>query len=180
MARVKASGIKTIAQIVAERGPAAEREFTAKLTPETLKTLQNSGSTSWIPFPAEAEVFEVASALLFPGEPQALRSLGYEVARRQFAGIYKVFLVVASVQFVVKRVSSLWDTIYDSGQARVDGFTAHGGTLVASGIPDQLPVQREYICGFLTGLLELTHSNNIRITKDEGDPQAWKWKIAWD
>jgi hypothetical protein len=180
MAKVKASGVMTIKQLLSARGPETEQRFWSRLTRDTLGALQNAGAMSWIPFPVEAEVFEVASDLLFPGDLQRLRKLGHAVAKVQFQGIYRIFLVVATVQYLVKRMSQMWDTIYDQGTARIEDFTPHGGVLVASGLPEQLPVQREYICGFLTALIEFTPARNVRVTKDERDPQAWKWVLRWD
>ncbi len=180
MARVKASGIMTVRQLLAQRGAELLRAFTARLSPETLKAFQTAVATSWISFPAEAEIFDAAAALLFPGDGQGLRKLGAAVAQIQFTGVYKAFLMVASVSFIVKRVATIWNTIYDSGQARVENLTNRGGVLVATGLPDQLPTQREYICGFLTRLLEFAGAKNIRVTKLENDPQAWKWLFAWE
>lgn len=179
MAKVKASGVMTIKKFLAARGADLEQRFQARLSPETRTLLQNSGAMSWIPFPAEAEVFEVASDLIFPDDPLRLRKLGREVSRDQFQGIYRIFMLVATVQYLVKRVSQLWDTIYNEGAARVENFTGHSGVLVVTGLPDQLPVQREYICGFLAGLIELTQAKSVRVTKDERDPQAWKWLMQW-
>jgi hypothetical protein len=180
MAKVKASGVMTIRQLLAAQGQDGEQRLWSRLSPGAMNEAQNAGATSWISLPTEAEVFEVASELLFPGDLQRLRKLGHAVAKVQFQGIYRIFLLVATVEYLVKRVSRMWDTIYDQGTARVENFTPHGGVLVVEGLPDQLPVQREYICGFLTALIEFTPAKNVRVTKDERDPQVWKWLLRWD
>ncbi len=180
MPEVKASGILTIKKILEARGPEAEAVFTAALSAESLKVYRLAVAPSWIPFAAEAEIFEKASETLFPENPQRLRRLGYEVAKIQFKGLYKVFLLMTTVDYVVKRTAQIWGTIYNSGSARVEDVNDYGGTLIAQDLPDQLPTQREYICGYLIGLLEMTNVRNVRVRKDESNPRAWKWIFTWE
>jgi len=68
----------------------------------------------------------------------------------------------------------------DKGTCRVDGLTSNGGTFVISGLPEQTAVQREYICGVISCVLELTGVKNVKVVKVENDPNEWKWKISWE
>lgn len=180
MPGVKASGILTIKKLLQARGGELEKSMAAALGPETRRHYLAAVATAWIPFDAEAEIFTAASGALFPGHSQALRDLGHAVAKEQFRGLYKIFLTVATVEFVVKRTAQIWNTIYNAGSARVEGLSERGGTLVALDLPEQLPVQREYICGYLIALLEMTNVRNVKVRKDESDPLAWKWIFTWE
>ena len=179
MAEVKASGVQTVKKLIAAAPGGSAERFRASLRPETARILEASGATTWIPFDVELEVFERAADVLFPGDPQGLRRLGYTVGRKQFQGLYRIFLTVATVEFVIKRSTQIWNTIYNAGSARVTDVSAHGGTFIAEGLPDQLPGQREYICGYLQAVLEMTDVGNVRVRREDSDPQAWKWIFTW-
>jgi len=177
--KVKASGVVTVKQILGAANPGLDAAVAEKLTTETREVFRKTFSTAWIAFSAEAEIFEAAAQALYPGDSNRLRRLGAEVAERQFKGLYKVFLTVTTVEFVIKRVAQIWGMIYDSGVARVEDISPNGATLVVLNMPEQLATQREYICGFLTALLKLTNLKNVRVTKNERDQNAWKWIVDW-
>lgn len=178
MAKVKASDLLIVKKLVQEAG--VEAKLLAAVPPDVLRTYQTSGATSWIEVAHEAKCLETAAEALYAGDPLGLRRLGREVARHQFRGIYKVFLAIPSVDFIVKRVSNVWRTQYDQGDARVENLGPKSGELVAFGLPDMTLVQREYVCGYLQGILELTGAKNIRVSKQDSVPQAWRWLMTWD
>ena len=101
------------------------------------------------------------------------------VAGKQFTGIYKLFLRIPSVAFVMKNVSSTYNTLMDTGKVRIDDWLPNGATLVISGLSELTSIQREYISGVVTCILELAGAKNLYIVKVENNPQEWKWKISW-
>ncbi len=179
MANVKASDALIIKQMLTERGADLLPACLNRLSLETQKMFLTSVATSWMPVTAEAEILQAAAEVLFPGDTHPLRRLGIEVGKIQFTGVYRVFLAITSVSFIVKRVPLIWRTMYDQGEARVENMTAKSGTFVATGLPEQQPAQREYICGVFAAVMELTGARNIQVLKEENDPQAWKWHLTW-
>lgn len=178
MAKVKASDMLIVKKLLQEAR--VEPKLLAACPADVLRTYQTAGATSWIELAHEAHCLEIAARVLYGGDPEGLRRLGREVARHQFRGIYKVFLAIPSVEFIVKRVSSVWRTQYDEGEARVEDLSHRSAVLVAAGLPDMTPVQREYVCGYLQGILELTGAQQVRVSKQELDPQAWRWSLSWE
>jgi len=59
-------------------------------------------------------------------------------------------------------------------------MTPKSGDLVALGLPDLTPVQRQYINGYFVGVLELTGAKQIKVTRHDADPQAWRWSLSWE
>lgn len=178
MANVKA----TDTVIIREMFKGKEKDLNTMLTtlkPETLKIFHTTLSLNWIPLEIESEIIQASARLLFPNDMRPIFKLGHEVAGKQFTGIYKFFLRIPSVTFIVKNVSASFNTMNDQGSARVDDLTSGGGTLVISGLPEMSAVQREYICGVVTCVLELTGVKNIKVDKIENDSAEWKWKISW-
>jgi hypothetical protein len=180
MSRVKASGSMTIHKMVQKKGAEAAQRFLARLAPGTRETLLHELATSWIPIEQEEEIFRIAADCLYPGDPEALRRLGQSVAEDNFNGIYKIFLRIPTPEFIIRRIPQTWSTLHDEGQACVEDYHDNCGTLVARSIPDLPAVQREYICGYIVGILSLTSAKRISVSKIETDPQAWKWRIAFE
>lgn len=102
------------------------------------------------------------------------------MAGKQFTGVYKFFLRIPSVSFIIKNVSSTFNTMNNKGSARVDELSSNGATFVISDLPELKPVQREYICGVISCILELTEVKNVKAIKLENNSQDWKWKINWE
>jgi len=113
MAKVKASDIIMVKKMLQDAG--LDQQVLPTLSAETFKALQAAGATSWVEMSQEAEVLQAAAAALYAQDPRALERLGREVAKQQFTGIYKVFLMIPSVDFIVKRISTMWKTIYTAG-----------------------------------------------------------------
>lgn len=179
MANVKASDIVIIRDMLKEKGDEKINALAPVLKPEVFQIFKSTLSVNWVPLEIEAEILQGASKLFFPNEPRPLFKLGYKVAGKQFTGIYKLFLRIPSVSFVIKNVSATWNTMNDKGSVRVDQLTSNGGFFVISDLPELTAVQREYICGVISCILELTGVKKVNVDKVENNPQEWKWKISW-
>ncbi|MGD0278436.1 MAG: DUF2378 family protein [Smithella sp.] len=180
MANVKATDIVIIREMLKKKGDECINAMASALQPETFKVLKTVLSINWVPLEVEAEILQAASKLFFPDDPRPLFRLGHKVSGKQFTGIYKFFLRIPSVSFVIKNISSTWNTMNDTGAVRVDGLTSNSGMFVVSGLPELTPVQREYICGVISCILELTGVRNVNVEKVEDDRYEWKWKISWE
>jgi len=179
MANVKATDIVIIREMLKETGDKDLNALASVLKPETFKILKTSLAINWVPLEIEAEILQEASRLFFPNDPRPLFKLGHTVAGKQFTGIYKFFLRIPSVGFIIKNATATWNTMNDKGTVRVDGLTSNGGLLVLSDLPELTAVQREYICGVLSCIVELTGVKNVKVDKMESNPNEWKWKISW-
>ncbi len=102
------------------------------------------------------------------------------MAGKQFTGIYKFFLRIPSIGFIIKNASATFNTLMDKGTVRVDIITSNSRMLVISDLPELTAVQREYICGVISCLLELAGAKTVKMDKVESTPNEWKWKISWD
>ena len=180
MANVKATDIVIIREMLKAKGDDYTNKMASSLTPEVFKTFQTSLSLSWVPLEVEAEIIQAASRLLYPLDPRPIYRLGYVVSGKQFTGIYKFFLRIPSIGFVIKNASATFNTLMDKGTVRVDGLTSNSRMFFISDLPELTAVQREYICGVLSCIVGLTGVKNVKVDKGENPPNEWKWKISWD
>ena len=180
MANVKASDIVIIRDILKAKGDEYLNTMHSSLPPDVLKTFQTALSITWIPLEVEAEIIQAASRLLFPTDPRPIYKLGHTVAGKQFTGIYKFFLRIPSIGFIIRNASATFNTMNDKGTVRIDELTSSSRMFVISDLPELTAVQREYICGVVSCVLELAGAKNIKMAKIENDPNEWKWKISWE
>ena len=178
MAHVKASDLVILRRLLEEHGDAKARVLSA-LDGESARLLQTTSATAWVPLATEAAVFQASASALYPGDDRGLVRLGREVARRQFTGMYKVFLNVATVAFIVKRAGTIFRTFYDAGDSRIEDFHDEAGTLVVTGLPDLHEAQRAYIEGFLTGLVELAGAKDVAVRRGPDAAGEWRWRVTW-
>ena len=119
MANVKATDTVIIREMFKNRENDLNT-MASSLKPETLKIFQTTLSVSWIPIEVESEIIQAAARLFFPTDPRPIFKLGHTVAGKQFTGVYKFFLRIPTVSFIIKNVSASFNTMNDKGSARVD------------------------------------------------------------
>jgi len=181
MPEVKASDILTIKKIMRDANSGLEAVLIGKLSPETLHTYRGVQATAWISYAAEAEIIKNAAALIFPQEAKPIKRLGSAVANIQFQGIYRVFLAIATVDFLLQRIAGIWRTMHKNGKPRAEGINDGGGIFLVEEPPaGMLGVQREYIAGYLESLLEKTNVKNVRVVCNAGDPKILVWNVIWE
>jgi hypothetical protein len=178
MTNSKATDTVNIRKLIQGQGKEVLDRMLAKL--KTSKDIFATLSlTQWIPMAQEDEIIQAAAEILYPTDPKPVRKLGGTIAKINFSEIYKVFLRVATVSFIAKRISALWHTFFDSGDAHCDDLSDHSIMLVVTDMPDLTPLHREYVLGYIDGILGMTSAKHVEVNHDGRDPKAWKWEIKW-
>jgi hypothetical protein len=178
MTNSKANDTVNIRKLIQGQGKEVMDRMLAKL--KTTKDLfQSISLTEWLPMDKEDEILQAAAEILYPADPKPVRKLGGTVAKINFSGVYKVFFRIATVAFMAKRISALWHTFFDSGEAHCEDLTDHSVVLVVTQMPDLTPLHREYVLGYIDGILGMTSAKRVEINHDGRDPKAWKWEIKW-
>jgi hypothetical protein len=180
MNTLKATDIVTLRKILREKGADPERVVVERLSPEAKTAYENVLATSWISQAVEKEIMESCLRELFPGEPQGFRLLGKLLAQHNLTGVYKVFLRIPTIEFIMKRVGDLWRMFFQIGSAKVEITAPHHGLLTVSGYPDFMPYQRELVAGYIQGIMGLAGAHQVQTTQLSFDPSAWKWEITWE
>ncbi len=180
MPNTKGTDVLALRKMLQERGPQAEQEFLQRLNPELQNLYRSIMATTWSPVEQQTALYEAAAEVLFPGEAEPLRQLGRALAKRSFTGIYRIFLRLPTMQFIMNRTAEVWLTYYNAGEAVVENFVDRHGDFVVRRFPELPRKMREVICGHLSVILELTGAKNVRVTIVDRDPQAWRWQLTWD
>ncbi len=179
MPNTKGTDVVALRKIFRERGGDVEKSFLDRLPEELQRMYKEIVHTTWSPVEKQAELYAHAAEALFPGNPDGLRLLGQEMARRSYSGVYRIFLRLPTVDFIINRVAQVWGTYYDQGEACIEDFQGQGGVFVVRNFPELPRKMREVICGHLTVILEATGAHQISVTLQDQDPKAWRWRISW-
>jgi hypothetical protein len=180
-AHVKGTDIVTIRTLLKEKSETVYQDCCSRLSPEAKRTFEIAVSTLWIPNALGTEIMEQAAAILYPDCKDDLEQLGRACAERAFTGIYQVFLRIASVPFLLKRVPTVWAMYQSVGQATVtlrDEKT--GGVMIVTGAQDVSVKNLRLVSGFSLRALELAGAKNLQCRLYTDDPKAWRWEFFWE
>lgn len=182
MARIKGTRYMLMRSLIQERGPEFARRYRERLAPVERERLDASMPVSWVDLkdiPDQGNLIDTAADMFFPGRADGVQQVAGMLAKAGLGGIYKIFMAIPSVEYVIRRVAKLWHTYNDTGEASVEEFTGTSGVIVVRNFPDMPLLQRQYLEGFIRGVLEMTRAKSIEIRRDEADPQAWKWHVRF-
>ncbi len=180
MKTLKATDIITLRKILREKGGDCEKDMVGRLSAESRSAYENVMATSWISQAVEKEIMESCLREIFPGEPQGFRQLGKLLAQHNLTGVYKVFLRIPTIEFIMKRVGELWRMFFQKGSAQVEIVAPHKGLLTVSGYADLMPYQRELVAGYIQGIMGLAGARQVQTILLPSDASAWKWEITWE
>lgn len=180
MFKTKGTDVVALRQILKERGTEQEQAFLAKLTPDQAELYRSSLAFVWNDVDLQVAVYRVAASVLYPGDPEGLKRLGWEMARRSYRGVYRILLRLPSTQFVMDQAAKLWTTYFERGRAAVEEAAPGRAVFVLRGYSELAADMRQIVRGNITAAAETTGARNVRVVHVDTDPQAWKWVIQWE
>jgi hypothetical protein len=181
MGNIKGVTIFSLRKEVLKKGPDFYDQFASRLEPELRQVFQATLSNAWVPLQKYSALIQAAAWALYPDDPDGLRKIGRTVALDHMRGIYKFFLKVLSVPYLLGQVPRLWKTYHDCGVPYVDGnIQDRQVSLVVENFPVMPPAFPETNAGYIEASLELASARNVRVTFDASNPKAWRWNITWE
>lgn len=181
MGTYKGSGLVTNRDIVQTLDPEVEKKILDSLTPEEQKIYENAIPVARYPIGIVASVFSKTAAVIFPNDPDADYKLGVERAKNALSGIYRIFLKITSVPYLISKVPKVWTTYHDQGKMWVEREGAKNqATVLLSEYPELPLVFMPTIAGFMAGGMALAGVKKIKVTFITDDPALWKWHVIWD
>lgn len=181
----KGTGVVLLHKLFDQTDKKMKESFMASLTPIDLQEFKLITSTSWVPISLAARLIEKGVTLLYPNDPLtlALRKYGREQASDNLNGVYKILLLVVSIEMAITRSAQLWKTYFDQGIAHGEKMPkgqSNSYLFVVDNFPDLPLASREVAAGFIEGILALAKAVNYKVTPDYLTPNSWKWLITWD
>lgn len=177
----KAAGIISMKKALEAGNKEAEIKFLSSLTSEESNIYKTALPVSWVPIEIAAQLFKKGATMLYPHDPKGLEKLGRAEALDELTGIYKIFLKMTTVPYLMNQAAKLWRNYHKKGQARVEGNPEEKtGYFIVEDFPELPEIIQIVTSGYLIGSLELTGAKNVQVTREASDSQLWRWKIKWE
>jgi hypothetical protein len=180
MPKVKGTDIVSLRKLFENRGEALEKQFLSHLS-ESLETIYIIATVhSWLPVEIVGILYQKASLILYSEDENPLRRLGQEMSKHSYSTIYKLFLRIPTVPFLMNVGARIWRTYYDKGGFRIEKKGPKElmiAVLDFSEWPEPMRIAAE---GHYITLLEYTGVKNIRIVETNSHPECWTWRVTWE
>lgn len=183
---VKGTAVLTLPLFIQSKfGEDAFQDWLSHLTAQARDVYTSSIlPTNWYPVKEIlVEPTRKVCELFYKGSMDGAWELGRFSAEHGLKGIYKVFVKFGSVQFMIRRATTILPTYYDSCRIDVVHFSGKHTVLHITKFqsPDEIIEQR--IGGWMERALEICGCNGIKvdITKSlaKGDPVT-EYHISWN
>ncbi|MBN1596360.1 hypothetical protein JW933_10580 [candidate division FCPU426 bacterium] len=172
----KGSTIVVLKKLIQKTKPDQEQALVQSLSPPARIIYESAMASGWVPMEKESEIILAGARLFFPQNPEKLYDMSKLIAKHSFQGLYKAFLRIPSLPFVLKALAVLWRTFYKKGDASHQSLGPGQGVIRVRNFPELTPEQREEVRGFIAGILELLQVKNPRVEVDVSVPDAWGWR----
>ncbi|MEA2166140.1 MAG: hypothetical protein QOK37_4267 [Thermoanaerobaculia bacterium] len=180
---VKGSPVRSLQKFLeAELTPDQREAVLQALPPEYASRLRGTVlPTETIPvYVLNAFTAEAAKA---KGEPldQFARRAGREAASDAVKGIYRFFALILTPAALLSKASSMWSSLYNRGEMRIENQTDHGATIKVLDFPSEAAGCAR-ITGWIERMAELTGVKNVRVQQTQcyakGAPHC-EWNVTW-
>jgi len=176
----KGAGIVFLRERLKKESKKLDRELASKLNPEDAKIYQAAMAITQVPVEAVQRIYQTGVPMLYPGTEKAFYQFGHEQAHDNLRGIYKLFLKIASVPYVIGQTAKLWKTYHSDGKPIVEyDKTQNQASLRVEEYPALPEIIREVIRGYIAGGLALTGGKNIQVAREDRQ-KVWKWTATWE
>jgi len=181
----KGTAVATLAKFVRTRfGDEAHGRWLEGLSPAARAIHGGAVMPSlWYPLgPALVEPTEHACRLFFGGDPKGAWECGRFSAEDGLKGAYKIFLVVGSPAFIIKKASNLMAQLYRPSEIAVVGQDARSVTLNVTRFPEPHVILDNRIGGWMERALEISGCKGVQVqiprSLAAGDPVT-EFIIRW-
>lgn len=179
MANVKGSDIVNLRSLF-RNYPDMEKELISKLPADVIETYQKTLHTSMVPTNMVSSIFKSAAEIMYPGQKDRLHLLSRDLAKVIYSGIYKIFLRIPSIKFIMSRAASIWKTYYDKGEGSIENESENSCDFVVTGFSDLETELRAMVPGNICVLLEMAGLKKIRVNHIDSNPKKWIWQVSWE
>lgn len=162
--QVKGTALRTTRDFVKANYPGQFDKWLASLSPESKKLFESSlDATAWYPY-REGYAIPVGKIMetCFNGNiKEGGEKLGSWSAEMSLQGFYKVFLLIASPQFLLQRASKIFTTFYNPSEIEAEIIGSNIGLLRILKF-DEIDKAVEYrIAGWIIRALELANCTDL-------------------
>lgn len=179
MPMLKGSAITAVVGIAKKKGDDFYQTWLSKLQDEEREMYTKLLALKWYPVPMadNCGICELAK-MLFPDDPLALRKMGSMQFQESINSVYKFFLRVPSMDFVLKKSLQVWKTFHDTGEFNHEPVNAHTSIITIEKYDIMPAYMRQVIWGSLEGMCQMV-GKKAQVDFDESNPSCWKYTVKY-
>ncbi len=181
---VKGSPVRSLQRFIESELTAEQREeVLGSLPPEYASRLRSPIlATETIPVHMLNRM--TAEAARVKGEPleSFARRAGREGAGDAMKGVYRFFALVLTPPALLSKASSMWSSLYNRGELRVDEQTENSARIRLTNFPSD-PALCARLQGWIERMAELTGVKNVSIDHAQCAAKGgqWcEWRLRWE
>lgn len=166
MLEVKGTTVLTVGKFVRNRFGDEAFERWLEGLPAEARALHGGTvvPSGWYPSgPALVQPTGRVCDLFFGGDPKGAWECGRFSAEEGLKGVYKIFLVVGTPAFIIKKASALMPQLYRPSVITVVEQTANSVTLHVTKFPDAHAVLDSRIGGWMERALEISGCKGVKV-----------------
>lgn len=124
-------------------------------------------ASNWYDFNAAyIEPMMVLADILFDKNySKTVYDLAFQSALNALNGIYKIFIKIASVEFVMKRAGSIMTTYYSDAKIEIVESNKDFIKLTVDGFVNGQELVFDGLCGWISGLVSIIFKNSYSVTQ---------------
>jgi len=165
---IKGTSVKTTYDFVKSKYPNDLTKWLQALSPSQKKIFTDViKANEWYPLMDSVIIpMQVVAKLFYAGDQKkAAREIGIFSAKSALTGIYKAFLLVASVKYVLERARHIWSAYYRPCEFNMLESKSNRAVFEINGFAKEESLIFQRLGGWMEGVFELTKqkSNNVNI-----------------
>jgi hypothetical protein len=164
-------------------GDAGWKRVLGELPPEDVKVLEGVGQLGWYEVGIYDRLHESIDRVLGSGDHRTMIELGRYSAEHDLTVTMRLFMRVASPQFLLKRHVDLWRRYQSSGAWTVESEAARRVRLSLTGWASRSEATCVRLASYMERFLQIVGAHRARITRTKccsrGD-LACEYLIEWD
>ncbi|MFY0627330.1 MAG: hypothetical protein JXR07_13600 [Reichenbachiella sp.] len=181
---VRGSVIKGIDEFVKSTHSEGYDTWKSKLSNETLSIMEKAVPSKW--YPLNEGIVEPTTQmcnLFYSDKKKGAWESGRFSAETALSGIYKVFVLISTPAFMLKRASRVLTTFYNPTKIEVKNSTDKSMLLHLTELPTKNELIEYRIGGWMEKALEICGCKNLKINVPhsiaKGDPLT-AYDITWE
>lgn len=162
----KGTTVATVGKFVRARfGEESHQRWLEALTPAARSLHSGSVMSSiWYPLgPGLIESTEQVCRLFYSGDPKGAWECGRFSAEEGLRGVYKIFLVVGTPAFIIKKASNILPQLYRPSTIATVGQTSNSVTLHVTQFPEPHFIIDSRIGGWMERALEISGCKGVDV-----------------
>lgn len=161
--QVRGSVIKGVDQFIADNHKGDYEVWKKKLPSTTVHLMKTATSSSWYPVVEGLIVpMEIVCDMFYNKDIKGAWKAGRYSAEMALTGIYKVFVMVATPKFMMKRASRIVSTFYDPANIEVVHSTSNSMVLQTSQLFKN-EILEHRMAGWMEKALEICGCNDLSV-----------------